>query len=292
MHIETLKTFVDLVDTGSFSQAAALNRVSQSAVSQQLNVLEARYDCVLVERGAHRRVTLTDAGRLFYGECKELIERFHRLEGRLRDRSGTIAGTVRIATVYSVGLHALPPYVTTFLKAHPPVKVHVEYSRTNRVCDDLRHDLLDFGIVALPLPRAGLSVIPWRHEKLVLVCPPDHPLASRRSVRLERLHGEPFIAFERDIPTRKTIDRVLRGHRVAVKIMMEFDNIETIKRSVEVGSGIAILPETTVVNEVASGLLAARDLAGGAFVREVAIVHRRGRVLSAAARAFVALLTQ
>jgi DNA-binding transcriptional LysR family regulator len=292
MHIETLKTFIDLVDTGSFSKAAQLNLVSQSAVSQQLKALEARYDCVLVERGARRGVALTDAGRLFYGECKELLERFRRLEGRVRDRSTTIAGIVRVATVYSVGLHALPPYVTRFIKAYPQVKVHVEYSRTNHICDALVTGVLDFGIVALPLPRAGVNVIPWRQEKLVLVCPPGHRLARSGSVRLDRLHGEPFIAFERDIPTRKTVDRILRARQVAVTTVMAFDNIETIKRSVEVGSGVSILPEATVVNEVKSGSLLKVDLAGGPFVRELGIVHRRGRAFSAPARAFVALLTQ
>lgn len=291
MHIETLKTFVDLVETGSFSKAAQLNFVSQSAVSQQLKVLEARYDCVLVERGTHRRVALTEPGRLFYGECKALLERFHQLENRLRDRSTTIAGTVRIATVYSVGLHALPPFVTEFLKGHPQVKVHVEYGRTNRICDALVHDELDLGIVALPLPRNGLTVVPWRQEKLVLVCAPAYRLARTRALRLDRLRDEPFIAFEPDIPTRKTIDRLLRSHHVAVRTVMEFDNVETIKRSVEVGSGVSILPEATVVNEVASGLLTRIELTGGPFVRELGIVHRRNRVLTAAARTFIDLLT-
>jgi DNA-binding transcriptional LysR family regulator len=291
MHIETLKTFRDLVATGSFGKAAALNYVSQSAVSQQLKALETRYGCVLVERGAHRPVVLTDAGRVFYAECCHLLERFVQLERLVRDESATVAGTIRVATVYSVGLHALPPYVTEFLKTHPQVQVHIEYSRTNRICEALAHDLLDFGIVALPLPRALVSVIPWRTERLTLVCPPGHRFATRRSVRLERLQGEPFVAFARDIPTRRTVDRVLRSRRVAVTTVMEFDNIETIKRSVEVGSGVSILPEATVVNEVKSGLLATVALAGGPFVRELGIVHRRGRVLTAAAREFIRLLT-
>ena len=292
MHIETLKTFVDLVETGSFGGAAQANYVSQSAVSQQVKALEARYGCVLVERGAHRRLALTDAGRLFYAECKELLERFQRLEGRLRDRSAPVRGTIRIATVYSVGLHALPPYVTQFLTTCPQVKVHVEYSRTNRICDALVHDLIDIGIVALPLPRTAVTVIPWRQERLVLVCRPDHRLAQKRPVSLARLQREPFIAFERDIPTRKTVDRLLRAHHVAVQTVMEFDNIETIKRSIEVGSGVSILPETTVVNEMRSGLLATVRLAGGPFTRQLGIVHRRGRVLTGAAREFVAMLTR
>lgn len=290
MHIETLKTFRDLVETGSFGKAAALNFVSQSAVSQQLKALESRYGCVLVER-AHRRVVLTDAGRIFYSECRDLLERFQQVEQRVRDQSLVIAGTIRVATVYSVGLHALPPYVTAFLKSYPQVQVHIEYSRTNRICEALAHDLLDFGIVALPLPRTTVTVIPWHEERLALVCPPSHRFAGKRSVRIEHLRDEPFIAFERDVPTRKTVDRVLRSRKVAVKTVMEFDNIETIKRSVEVGSGVSILPVTTVVPEVNSGLLTRVDLAGGPFLRQLGIVHRRGRVLTAAGREFIRLLT-
>lgn len=291
MHIETLKTFCDLIETGSFSKAAQLNRVSQSAVSQQLKVLERRYDRPLIERGQRKGVALTEAGQLFYAECKEMLERFRALEERMRDQTAVIAGTVKVATVYSIGLHELPPYVKQFMKAHPQVKVHIEYSRTDKVYEACLNNTIDFGIVALPLHRPNIAVISLREDKLVLVCSPEHPLARKRKVSLAQLNGEDFIAFERDIPTRKTIDRIFKTHKVGVNTLMEFDNIETIKRSVEVGIGLSILPETAVVNEVKSGLLAKLDFSEGTFTRAVGIIHRRGRVFSAAAREFVQMLS-
>ncbi|MBI1760096.1 MAG: LysR family transcriptional regulator [Acidobacteria bacterium] len=290
MHIETLKTFCDLIETGSFSKAAQLNRVSQSAVSQQIKVLEKRYDRPLIERGQRKGVALTEAGQMFYAECKELLERFRALEERMREQSAVIAGTVKVATVYSIGLHELPPYIKQFMKAHPQVKVHIEYSRTDKVYEACLHNTIDFGIVALPLRRPNIAVIPLRQDKLVLVCSPEHLLARKRKVSLTQLSGEEFIAFERDIPTRKTIDRIFKTHKVGVNTVMEFDNIETIKRSVEVGIGLSILPETAVVNEVKSGLLTKLDFSEGTFTRAVGIIHRRGRVFSAAARAFVQML--
>ena len=290
MHIETLKTYCDLVDTGSFNRAAQLNFVSQSAVSQQVKGLELRYGRPLLERGGRRGVTPTEAGRLFYVECRELLERFRLAEARVRDAGAAIVGPVKIATVYSIGLHELPPYVTRFMKAHPQVKVHIEYSRTDRICVACAAGALDFGIVAFPLRRANVAVIPWREEPLVLVCPQGHRLARRRNVTLRDLDGMEFVAFERDIPTRRTIDRILKNHGVTVNTVMEFDNVETIKRSVEVGSGVSILPQTTVVNEVKAGLLARRQFAEGPFTRQVGIIHRRGGVLTAAAREFVRLL--
>lgn len=289
MHIETFKTFCDLIETGSFSKAAALNFISQSAVSQQVKALEQRFDQQLIDR--RQRVTPTEAGQVFYAECKEILERFHALENRLRSRSATIAGTIRVATVYSIGLHELPPYIKQFIKAHPQVKVHIEYSRTDKVYEACLNNTIDFGIVVLPLRKPNLAVIPLSNDKLVVVCNPEHKLARRRRISIKQLAGEEFIAFERDIPTRKTIDQLLKQHHVAVNYVMEFDNIETIKRSVEVGIGLSILPETAVVNEVRSGLLAALNFTEGTFTRATGIIHRQGKVFSAATREFVSMLT-
>jgi LysR family transcriptional regulator, transcriptional activator of the cysJI operon len=292
MHIETLKTFCDLIETGSFSKAAQRNFVSQSAVSQQVKALETRYDRQLIERGQRKGVALTEAGKIFYTECKEVLERFRTLEERMRADTAAIVGTVKVATVYSIGLHELPPYVKQFMKAFPQVKVHIEYSRTDKVYEACLNNTIDFGIVALPLRRPNIVVIPLREDKLVLACSPEHPLARKRLVSLQQLAGEDFIAFERDIQTRKTIDRILKQHKVAVNTVMEFDNIETLKRSVEVGIGLSILPETAVVSEVRSGLLIKLDFSEGTFTRAIGIIHRRGRVFNAAAREFVQLLTE
>jgi DNA-binding transcriptional LysR family regulator len=289
MHIETLRTFRDLVETASFTRAAQMNLVSQSAVSQQLKSLESRYGCQLLERDRRQRIVLTEPGRQFYTGCRDLLERFQALERQLRERSAVVAGTIRVATVYSIGLHGLPPYITRFMKTYPQVKVHLEYRRTDKVCDGCLDDSIDIGIIAFPVRRANLTMIPWQEERLVLVCGRQHALARRRKISLQALEGEEFIAFEPDIPTRKTIDRVLATHGVRVNRVMEFDNIETIKRAVEVGSGLSIVPETTVVDELKRGVLAKIEFSEGRFTRTVGIVHRRGRSLSPAAQAFMKL---
>ncbi|MCI0339280.1 MAG: LysR family transcriptional regulator [Acidobacteria bacterium] len=290
MHLETLKTFCDLIETGSFSKAAALNFITQSAVSQQVQSLERRYDQKLIERGRRQGVAPTEAGRLLYLECKEMLDRFHALENRLRSRSEVMTGTIRVATVYSVGLHELPPYIKQFIKEYPQVKVHIEYSRTDKVIEACLNNTIDFGIIALPLRQPNLAIIPFRHDKLVIVCNPDHPLAHRRRVSVKKLEGEDFIAFERDIPTRKTIDRILKQNRVSVNYVMEFDNIETIKRSVEVGIGISILPETALENEISSRVLVALNFTEGIFTRPIGIIHRKGKVFTPAIREFINLL--
>ncbi len=291
MHIETLKTFCDLIETGSFSKAAALNFVSQSAVSQQVKTLEQRFDRQLLERSPRKNIVPTEAGRLLYAEFKEIVERFAAVENRLRAKSEVMTGTVRVATVYSIGLHELPPYIKQFMKSHPQVRVHIEYSRTDKVYEACLNNTIDFGIVALPLRRPNIAVIPLRNDKLVIVCSPDHRLAGRKRISIQELAEEEFVAFERDIPTRKTIDRILKQHNVPVNYVMEFDNIETIKRSVEVGLGLSILPETAVAKEVENRLLAMLDFSEGTFTRPIGIIHRKGKVFSPAAGKFVEMLT-
>lgn len=290
MHIETLKTFCDLVETGSLSRAARLNLVTQSAVSQQLRALEQRYGRRLLDRAPRVGARPTEAGRLLYQEAKEVVARLAALEEKLRARPGVVAGTVRVATVYSVGLHTLPPAMKKFIRAHPQVTVRLEYLRTDLVYQAVVAGESDLGIVALPARRAALEVVGLRRDRLVVVTPPGHPLARRRRLSLAALAGQPFIAFERDIPTRRLIDRLLRQHGVEVAPVMELDNIETIKRSVEAGLGVSILPAAALAAEVRSRSLVARRPAGGPFERPIGVILRRGRESSAAARAFLDLL--
>jgi DNA-binding transcriptional LysR family regulator len=290
MHIETLKTFCDLVETQSFSKAAQKNLVSQSAVSQQVRALESRFGQPLIERGHKTGAFPTEAGELFYAEAKELWTRFAELEERLRDRVGVISGNVRIATVYSVGLHVLPPYLKRFLRDHPQVNVRLEYKRTNEIYEGCRSGELHFGIVALPTRKPQIEIEALWHDTLVFVCSPEHPLALRRTLRLAQLEGQRMIAFDRDIPTRKAIDRILRDHGVTVVRAMEFDNIETIKRSVEAGLGISILPDAAVANEVRTRSLVALPIRDGKWSRAIGVIRRRGRALSPAAESLLARL--
>jgi DNA-binding transcriptional LysR family regulator len=292
MHIETLKTFCDLVETGSLSRAAKLNRVTQSAVSQQLRALEARYGKRLVDRAPRIGAKPTEAGRAFYGELKPLLDRFHALEQRLRERPNVVAGSVRVATVYSVGLHTLPKVMKKSLAAHPALGLRIEYRRTDQVYEGCLRGECDLGIVALPSRRPQLEIVPLGYDELVFVASPDHPLAKKKGLRLADLDGQPFIAFERDIPTRKLVDRLLRRARAAVTYVMELDNIETIKRSVEAGIGVSLLPAPALSAEVRARTLVMRRLAESPIERPIGVIYRRSRELSPAARVFLQLLTR
>src|SRR5256885_1864381 len=167
MHVETLKPFCDLVETGSLSRAARLNLVTQSAVSQQLRALEKRYGRTLVDRAPRVGARPTEAGRLLYTEVKAALERLGAVERRLREGADVVAGTVGLATVYSVGLHTLPPVMKASLKAHPQIRVRLEYRRTDQVYAACLAGEVDLGIVALPSRRPSLEVVPLRKDQLV-----------------------------------------------------------------------------------------------------------------------------
>jgi DNA-binding transcriptional LysR family regulator len=290
MHIETLKVFCDIIESGSFSYAASQNFVTQSAVSQQVRSLEEKYDCRLIERG-RAGVKPTAAGQILYASSKEIVRKFMELENRLRELGSVIAGSIRVGTVYSVGLHELPPYLTEFLRNYPSVNVHLEYLRANKVYEDLLEGKIDLGVVAYPAKRSQIVTIPFRHDELVLIVPPDHALAKHNRVSVGQLNGQNFVGYERDISTRKASDRILRDYGVRPHYTMEFDNIETIKRAVEIGLGCAIVPKLTVENETTRGSLKTIEFQEGPFTRPLAIVHKRGRELSPAARKFVDVLT-
>jgi DNA-binding transcriptional LysR family regulator len=171
------------------------------------------------------------------------------------------------------------------------VKVHLDYSRAQRIHDDVLHGTVDLGILAYPAKRAHLEVIPFREDRLVLIAHPQHPLATYKHISVKKLHGEAFVGFERDVATRKAIDRILRSRGVTVRYVAEVDNIDTIKRFVEVGQGVAIVPEPAVEVEVKSETLSAIHFSDEKMLRPLAITYRQGRQLSLAALKFIEFLT-
>src|SRR6478672_705063 len=291
MHIETLKVFCDLVDLESFSLAAERNFITQSAVSQQIRTLEEKFKRRLLERIRGRReVKLTPAGEVFYRESKHVLDAYEQLQESLRGVVGKIGGTVRVATVYSVGLHELPPKVREFMTKFPSAKIDLEYSRTTRVVRDVLSGTVELGIVAFPEHRKGLTVVPMPDNRLVLITPPNHKFATRARIKVTDLAGQDFVHFERDVPTRKAMDKIFKSNQVEVNKVAEFDNIETIKRAVEVGFGLAIVPEPAVSVAFKAGTLAVIPLAEKYWVRSVGAIHRTDRSLSLAAKKFLQLL--
>ena len=291
MQIESLKVFCDLAETKSFTKAAQINSVTQSAVSQTISALERRFSSLLIER-SKKNFRLTPEGDVFYDYSKRILQTCDALHSKLQEIEDVISGNIRVATIYSIGLHVLPPYVTSFLKRYPSVNVHVEYRRDNQVYENVLGNVVDLGLVAYPTRDPRLEIVALRPDKLVLICHPQHPLAQRKSVKVKALAGQKFINFERDIPTRKALDKIFKDHRVTVDQVMQFDNIETVKRAVEIDSGVAIVPQETVTQEVANETLKAVELNNGPYTRPLAVIYKKSKVLSPAIKQFIAMLKE
>jgi LysR family transcriptional regulator, transcriptional activator of the cysJI operon len=291
MQIESLKVYCDLVETESFTKTAQINQVTQSAVSQQISSLERLFKSLLIER-SKKNFRLTREGQVLYEYSKQIIQSYDSLHSKVQEIKDIVSGTIRVATVYSIGLHELPRFITTFLKNHPTVNVHVEYRRANQVYEDVLGNIVDLGLVSYPEKNGKLDLVPLWKDKLVLICHPQNRLGKSKSVKLADITGQKFIAFEPDIPTRKAIDKILKEHGATVQNVMEFDNIETVKRAVEIDAGISILPENTIVQELAKKTLVAVELRDGEFLRPSAAIYKKGKVLSPAMKQFLAILKE
>lgn len=289
MQIESFKVFCDLAETESFTKAAQINLITQSAVSQQISSLEKQFKSLLIER-SKKKFRLTREGQVLYEYGKQIIQVYESLHSKLQELNDIISGTIRVSTIYSVGLHELPQYIKRFLKSFPTVNVHVEYRRSNQVYDDVLGNVVDLGLVAYPLKDPKLEIVLLHRDQLVVICHPNHPLAANEKVSLKALTDQKFVGFEPDIPTRKAIDKMLRDHGVSVQTVMEFDNVETVKRAVEIEAGIAIVPQGTIVQEVSMRTLAQIRLSDGEFYRPLAAIYKKNKVISPPIKQFLNIL--
>jgi LysR family transcriptional regulator, transcriptional activator of the cysJI operon len=291
MQIESLKVFCDLAETESFTKAAQINQVTQSAVSQQISSLEKQFKSLLIER-SKKKFRLTREGQVLYEYSKQIIQTYDSLHCKLQEIKDIISGTIRISTIYSIGLHDLPPYIKKFLKSYPTVNVHVEYRRSNQVYEDVLGNVVDMGLVAYPNKDSKLETVALRRDRLVLICHPQNPFAKAKAVKLSDLSNHKFIGFEPDIPTRKAIDKIFREYSVNVQVVMEFDNIETVKRAVEIDAGVAIVPQSTITQEIAKQTLAQVHFENAEFFRPLAAIYKKNKVLSPAMKQFLAIVKE
>lgn len=289
MHIEMLKVFCDLADLRSFSRTAEKHLLSQSAISQQLAQLELAHKCQLIDR-KKRPIELTKAGQLLYHAFRDMLDRYEQLKNELSALEKKTVSRINVAAIFSIGMHTLPDYVKKFMVSYPNVNVHIEYFSAGRIYELVLAGDVDIGLVAVPKRDKRLDVYDFEVEPLVLVCSAKHPLSQESQVDIHKLQFERFIAFEKDVPTRGWIDNILERYNVTVQPVMEFDNIETVKRAVEINSGISILPRTAILQELSSGTIKAIDLSNEEFVRPTGIIVRKGKILGQAGRYFIELL--
>jgi DNA-binding transcriptional LysR family regulator len=289
MQFEALKVFCDIARYRSFSQAATVNDLSQSAASQIVLHMEKRLGVQLIDRSV-RPLQLTSLGKTYFEGCCDLIERYRELEAGILQARSHLAGSVQIAAIYSVGLGDMNQFVERFVADQPNADVHIEYLHPDRVYERVVDKTVDFGLVSFPRKTRELLVLPWREEEMIVACAPGHPLAAEKAIKPANLAGTKYIGFEKSLVIRREVDRFLRESGASVHVVLEFDNIESIKKAVEIGAGIALLPEPALRSEVEAGSLVALPLADCRMIRPVGIIQHRQHKLGAAASKFINLL--
>lgn len=293
MQLEALKIFGDVARWSSFSRGAAENGISQSSASQAVHQLEVRLGVKLIDR-SKRPLVLTPHGQVFYEGCKELVERYSELEARVKalGNERNVVGTLRVASIYSVGLAHLSAFIERFRALYPRADVRLEYLHPTRVVESVTSGLAELGIISFPRKWPDLTVIPWREEEMVVAVNPRHELASTEYLDVAQLDGMKLVAFDSNLSIRRALDRFFRAHDAALDVVLEFDNIENIKRALmELPSGLALLPLPTLERELSAGSLRAIRLRDHRIARPLSIIHRGAGALGLSATRFLEILS-
>ena len=237
-----------------------------------------------------RPLGLTPGGKLYAELCRDVLRREEDFTASLDEIKAEVEGTVRVASIYSIGLSEMSRLREEFTKLCPGAQLHVEYLRPDKVYEAVIEDQADLGFISYPEHRRDLTVIPWREERMTVAVYPAHELAGREMVLPKDLDGQDFIAFDEEVTIRRELDRFFKDSGVAVSVVMQFDNIQSIKEAVALGSGISILPERTMHAEVDQGRLVSIPLHAPELVRPTGIIHRKKKKFAKAGREFLSLV--
>ncbi len=286
LYIDIFKVFCDLAETKNFSRTAEKNHITQSAVSQQIAYLERYFGKKMIIR-SKGKFALTPEGKIFLEGCKQILKTYQHTMHQMQTENGEISQSVNIQSIYSIGFYHLPPLIKSFMKKYKKINLHIEYNRSDRIYSDVIHGLCDIGIVAYPWQHPLVDIKQGEKEKLTCVCALEYELSKRKKISLKDLNHRDFISFVREIPTRNAIDEILKDHNVKVNIVHEYDNVETLKSSLELGECISILPENTIQQELKNMELVSIPIKEGPFFRNTGIITRKDRQLSHAIHTFI-----
>lgn len=282
-----VKSFIAVAQTGSFKLAAQRNNITQPAVSQHIRLLEQKLQCLLFERSS-RKTLLTPAGKVFLIYAHQMLNSYQNACTEIEKMSHLSIGSVRIASIYSIGLYQLKPIIQHFLKQYPKINIHLEYCHHSLVYQMVRDKLVDFGMVAFPKDIEGLQIKIFAHDQLNLIQSPKHRFFKKNEkVTLKKLNNIDFVGIDTITPTGGAINQFFKAHQININLVKEYENIETVKNAVEIGVGCSILPKTTVTQELKNSTLEIVPLQGFNLKRPLGLVHSDNKVFTKAAKIFL-----
>lgn len=287
--MQTVRLFVEVARCRSFSKAAGLFSISQSAASQRIGQLERRLGVKLIDRSV-RPFELTQAGELYLVGATDALKRFDRMEREVSSLGLTgerLEGTVRVVAIYSAGIDLLSQLRDRFVREQAGVQVELSYLKPDQVHRMVVDQQADLGIVSFPDRFSKVVVQPLREEAMAVVCGPGHALSGRKTVAAHELTGLAMAGYDAELPIARHLHRYLKEHGACPRVSHRFDNLDTLKSAVEVTDRFAVMPVRCVQREVEAGTLKAIRLTPK-LTRPMGVVTRSSADdLSPAAKAFL-----
>jgi len=290
MHLEYFKIFSDLVEKRSFSDAAKSNGITQSAVSQQLKTMENHFNAQIVDR-SQKQFRLTQEGEKIYRDSQEILRLYRKLQQEISELGDMVSGTIHIASTYSVGMQIVPNFVKSFIKSYPSIDFRLNYYQSIKVYDDVINNVADIGFVPYPQPNKLIDAHTFMKEPLVLVCSNKNKLAKRKTIQIKELSGQKLISYLSTMVSHKSIMAQLKSEGVSIELVKQFDNIDMIKQAVEIDLGVAILPISTVSTLNKGQNLHCIEFKDKRFSRDIALIHRKGKILTSSVKKFIEQVT-
>ena len=287
--LRQMGVFVAVARQESVSRAAEALSLSQSATSTALGELERLYDTQLFDR-VGKSLRLNELGQSLFPQAMELIERAEAIETLLEGRAGF--GELRIGATLTIGNYLATLIVADYLKRHPESSARLQVQNTETIVEQVARYELDLGLIEGHCRHADLVVEPWIEDELVVFCAPTHRLAAQGCASLEELSGEHWIVRETGSGTRETLDVALRHHHAELKVRLELEHTEAIKRAVEFGLGIGCISRLALREAFRRGSLVPLATPELDLLRHFHFVWHRRKFQTAGMREFVGLCRQ
>ena len=290
MDFDQLHTFLEIVRLKSFSKAAQTCYRTQPAISAQVRQLEQELRADLFERFGSR-ISLTTAGRIFAGHAEQMLELRRRAQDTIAELETNPRGELVIAANEATCIYILPTVFSVYRELFPAVQLQVDRSYATRVVEAVAENSADFGLTQLPVDEKRLQVVDIHKDEICAIVPAGHPLAGRKMVEAQEV-TEFYLLLPKQGKTRTRLNQWLEPVEERIRISMELDSTEMMKRFVIAGLGVSFLAASNCREEVAAGRLSAITLAPEPMVRRLGLIYRRDKALSKAALGFIQVVME
>ena len=285
MDFDQLEIFLEVARLASFSRAAEKRYRTQPAISSQIRALEEEVGARLLDRSGGR-VSLTAAGKLFFKYAEETIDRRKAILTEIAETERVPRGEIVVGANEGTCLHILPEVFAQFKRDYPSVSVSIKRADYAKILESILGNAVDFGVVSLPVHDNRLQAELIHRDELVVITPPAHPLARKKSVTLVEVAAFPLV-LPKAGHTRDALDELFYDRKLKPNLAMELDSSELLKRFVAADVGVGFIARSNIQEDIRAKALAAIPIEDAQIRRDLALVFRKDKTLSRAAKAFM-----